>query len=56
MDKTFDFAFSQDKRGANHVLLSNYKAIAQEIDNFKVYDDDVWIVTHPKSGRSGPQR
>ena len=47
MDKTLDSGFS-NMTGANYI--PNLSAIVQGIENFKVYEDDVWIVTQPKSG------
>ncbi|KAF2893638.1 hypothetical protein ILUMI_12539, partial [Ignelater luminosus] len=34
------------------VLLSLYLQHAEEIKNFEVYDDDVWVLSYPKAGKS----
>uniref|UniRef100_A0A182QHY4 Sulfotransferase domain-containing protein n=1 Tax=Anopheles farauti TaxID=69004 RepID=A0A182QHY4_9DIPT len=37
------------------VLNENYKAFAERIHNFTVYEDDLWIVTAPKCGTTWTQ-
>ena len=54
MDKTLNSALS-DKTGTNHVLPRNYSEMADDMENFNVHDDDIWIVTQPKSGTYSPQ-
>lgn len=38
--------------GKDCAVFSNlYLHYAEEIKNFEVYDDDVWVVSYPKAGR-----
>lgn len=32
------------------VLIEKYKSIAKKIKEMDVYDDDIWVVSFPKSG------
>lgn len=33
------------------VVPSYYIQYAEEIKDFEVYDDDVWVISHPKAGK-----
>lgn len=38
--------------GKDGSVFSNlYLEYAEEIRNFEVYDDDVWVVSYPKAGK-----
>lgn len=32
-------------------FLKGVTSQLEKVENFKVYDDDVWIITYPKSGK-----
>lgn len=38
--------------GKDRTVFSNlYLEYAEEIKNFEIYDDDVWVVSYPKTGK-----
>jgi len=39
----------------NIVMPKTYEAIAEKIQNFKVREDDIWIITYPKCGTTWTQ-
>lgn len=50
---TNEYRKSYVEVGPNKIIMPEYYSkIADSIDNFEVRNSDIWIVTHPKTGKS----
>ena len=37
------------------IMTEKYRSFAEKVKNFKVYEDDIWVITFPKCGTTWAQ-